>query len=177
MIGEIMKKTLLTALCACMAICLLTGPVFGADVKIGVINMSKILSESKAAKNAKIAFSKELDTKQSTYVAKGQAVQTMKQELASKGSEMTPAQSSEKNAAYTKANKELTRLKTELEEELKAKETELNNKLLSEISTIVSDYRKKEKFTIIVEKNYLISFDETLDITDKILQLYDATVK
>jgi outer membrane protein len=174
--GEIMKKTLLTTLCACLAICLFIGPVYGADIKIGIINTSKILSDSKAAKNAKIAFNKELETRQATYVAKGKSVQTMKEELSSKGNDMTPAVYTEKNAAYTKANKELTRLKTEMEEELKAKDTELSNKLLSEISGIVSDYCKKEKFTVILEKNYVAAYDGTIDITDKILQLYDATI-
>jgi outer membrane protein len=171
-----MKKTLLAGFYVCLMV-LFVGSVYAADVKIGVIDTNKILSDSKAAKNAKIAFNKEVETKQTSYAAKQKEVQTMQEELSSKGKDMTPAVYSEKTSKYTTASKELTRLKSEIESELKAKDSELSRKLLSEISAVVTDLRKKENYTLILEKNYLAAYDSAIDITDKVIQLYDATIK
>jgi len=170
-----MKKTLLAGLYVCIMVYLFAGAAYAADVKVGILDASKILTDSKAAKNAYVLFNKEVETKKTTYAAKQREVQTMQEELSSKEKDMTPAVYSEKTAKYSKASKELTRLKSEMEEELKAKNTELNRKLLSETAAIVSDYCKKEKYTIILEKSYVAAFDGAVDITDKIIQLYDAT--
>jgi Skp family chaperone for outer membrane proteins len=65
-------------------------------------------------------------------------------------------------------------MKSEMEEELKTRDSELSKKLLSEISAIVSDYCKKEKYTIILDKTSVAAYDGTVEITDKIIQIYDA---
>jgi outer membrane protein len=172
--GKTMKKTLLAAFYLCITVCLFIGPVYAADIKIGVIDTSKIISDSKAGKNANVAFNKELETKQATLSAKQKEIEAIQNELSSKGKDMTPSVYNEKTAAYTRVSKELTRLKSDMEEELKAKKTSLTNKLLSEISVVVSDYCKKDKFTVILEKSYVAAYDNTVDITDKIIQLYDT---
>ena len=72
--------------------------------------------------------------------------------------------------------KELRCLKADLEEELKRKDAELTRKLLTEIRDVVEEYRKKNKITVIFEKRSVVAFDGAIDITDKIIKLYD-TVK
>lgn len=170
-----MKKTLLAVLYLCITLCLFVGPAFAADIKIGIIDTQKILTDSKAGKSALVIFNKEKETKQAGYVAKQKELQTIQEELSSKSKEMTAAVYSEKTAKYTKVKKELERLKTEIEEDLSDRTTELNRKLYTEITAIVSDFCKNEKYTIILEKSYVTAFDGAIDITDKIIQLYDAS--
>ena len=170
-----MKKRLSATLFFCIAVCLFIAPSYAADVKIGIIDTNKIINDSKAGKNANVAFNKEVETRQATLAAKQKEVQSIQDELATKGKDMTPAAYSDKTAAYTKASKELTRLKSEMEDDLTAKKKSLTNKLLSEISSIVSDYCKKEKYTVILEKSYVAAYDGGIEITDKIIQLYDAS--
>jgi len=173
--GKTMKKTLLAVLYLCITLCLFVGPAFAADIKIGIIDTQKILTDSKAGKSALVIFNKEKETKQAGYVAKQKELQTIQEELSSKSKEMTAAVYSEKTAKYTKVKKELERLKTEIEEDLSDRTTELNRKLYTEITAIVSDFCKNEKYTIILEKSYVTAFDGAIDITDKIIQLYDAS--
>ena len=170
-----MKKTLLASLYFCLTVCLFAGPSNAADMKVGVIDTQKIVSDSKAGKAAQVVFNKELETKQTSYIAKQKELQTIQDELTTKSKDMTATVYSEKTAKYSKLKKELERMKSETEEDLKARNTELNRKLYTEIATIVSDYCKKEKFTLILEKTYVAAYDGTVDITDKIIQLYDAT--
>jgi outer membrane protein len=144
-------------------------------MKIGIIDTNKIINDSKAGKSASVAFNKERDSRQATLSAKQKEAQTLQEELATKAKDMTSTVYSEKSAALTKVSKEFSRMKTEMEDDLKAKQTSLTSKLLSEISAIVSDYCKKEKFTIIFEKSYVAAYDGSIEVTDKIIQLYDAS--
>jgi outer membrane protein len=173
--GKPMEKRLLAVLFFCMTVCLLVAPGYTAELKIGIIDTNKIINDSKAGKTANVAFNKEFETRQATLAAKQKEVLAIQDELAAKGKDMTSTAYSDKTAAYSKASKEFTRLKSEMEEELKAKKTSLSNKLLSEITAIISDYCKKEKYTVILEKSYVAAYDGGVEITDKIIQLYDAS--
>jgi len=170
-----MKKRLFTALFFCMTVCLFAAPGYSAELKIGIIDTNKIINDSKAGKNANVAFNKEYEARQGTLSSKQKEVLAIQDELATKGKDMTPSLYSDKTTAYSKASKEFTRLKSEMEEELKTKKSSLTSKLLSEVSAIVSDYCKKEKFTVILEKSYVAAYDGSVEITDKIIQLYDAS--
>jgi outer membrane protein len=172
--GKTMKKTILAALYVCITVCLFAGPVNAAEIKVGVIDTQKIVSDSKAGKAAQVVFNKDLETKQVSYNAKQKELQAIQDELATKAKDMTATAYSEKTAKYSKVKKELERMKSEIEEDLKVRNTELNRKLYTEIAAIVSDYCKKEKFTLILEKTYVAAYDGAVDITDKIIQLYDA---
>lgn len=170
-----MKKALMATLFWGMFISLITGTGYAAEIKVGIIDTARIISESRAGKSAQVIFSKELETKNTAYSAKGKELQTIQEELTAKGSQMTATEYNEKTAKYSKVKKELERMKSEMEEDLQTRNTELNRKLYTEIAAIVSDYCKKENFTIILEKDYVAAYDGAFDITDKIIQLYDAT--
>lgn len=170
-----MKKTSVAALFLCLAFFVFAGPANAADIKIGIIDTQKIVTDSKAGKSAQAIFNKEYETKNASYAAKGKELDTIQNELATKSKDMTAAVYSEKTAKYSKLKKELERMKSEMQEDLQARNTELNRKLYTEIAAIVSDYCKKEKFTIILEKTYVAAFDGAVEITDKIIQLYDAS--
>ncbi len=89
---------------------------------------------------------------------------------------MAPAVRKEKTERLTQEVKELRRLRSDLEEELKKKDAELTRQLLKEIREVVQEYLKKQKFTVILEKRSVVASDDAIDITDKIIKLYD-TVK
>ena len=50
---------------------------------------------------------------------------------------------------------------------------ELRRKILQDVLEIVKEYRKKEKYTIVMEKQSIFDSDDAIDITDKIIRLYD----
>jgi outer membrane protein len=171
-----MKKIFFAGLLFLLTTFIYVGPLCAADVKIGVIDTQKIMRESNAAKNARAVFLKDVEAKRSVFNAKQKVVQDLQEEIKNKGKDMEASVRNEKTEKLSQEVKELDRLKTDLEEELKKKDTELTQKLLKEIQDIVTEYRKKEKYSIIYEKQTLVAYDEAIDITDKIIKLYD-TVK
>jgi Skp family chaperone for outer membrane proteins len=79
----------------------------------------------------------------------------------------------EKSSLFNKKQDEL-RL---LEEELNRKNVELTQRILEEVGEIINEFRKKNKFSLILETKTVVSHDEGIDITKDIIKLYDARKK
>jgi len=145
-----------------------------APVKIGVIDTQKILRESKAAKAAQSVFMKELEAKRAVYQAKEKEIKSLDDELKNQNIKLSAEIRKEKTEKLAQEVKEIKRLGTDMEEELKKKEVELTRKLLSEVAQIVRTFSKKERYTVIFEKSSVIAADDAIDVTDRIIKLYDA---
>jgi outer membrane protein len=172
---EITMKNILFACVLFIVTCFIfTGPLYAADVKIGVIDTQRIMRESKATRNAMAMFSKDVEARKNTLNAKQKEIQTLQEEIKNKEKDMAESVRKEKNEKLGQEIKEFNRLKSDFEEELKKKDTELTQRLLKEIRDVVNEYRKKENYAIIHDKQTLVSYDEAIDITDKIIKLYDV---
>ena len=148
-----------------------------APVKIGVIDTQKILRESKAARAAQSVFMKDLEAKRAVYQAKEKELKELDQELKNQNIKLSAEIRQEKTEKLAQEVKELKRLGADMEEELKKKEVELTRRLLTEIAQIVRTFSKKEHYTVIFEKGSVIVADDAIDITDRIIKLYDAGKK
>jgi len=159
---------------------LLVLPVMAAKegpVKIGVLDVQKIMRESKAAKNARTIFQKDVEAKRDTLKAKEKEVKLLEEEIKGADPKMSPEARREKEFKLSREVKELQRLSADMEEELKKKDVELTRKLLGEIMQIVQSFAKKEHYTLILERASVVTADNAIDITDKIIKLYDAQKK
>lgn len=151
-----------------------TDLAFGEKVKIGLIDAQKIMQESKAAKRAQAVFLKDREAKMAILMGRQEEVRSLEEELKKKGKNMPPSVRKEKTEQLAHEIKELRRLRSDLDEELKKKNVELKQKILQEIREIVEEFVKKEKYTVILEKRWVVAADKAIDITDKIIRLYDA---
>ena len=169
-----MKRILLTlSIISLMGFVFITS-AYAADIKIGVIDTQRIMAESKAGIATRTLFSKEVQENNSRLQTKQKELQALQEELNTKGKEMDAVALAEKQEKYSKAYKELTRMKNDMTQDLEARDNELSQKILKAIGDIVVQYSQNEKYTLILEKSSLVSYDSVVDITDKIIQLYDA---
>jgi outer membrane protein len=153
-----------------VAVFMTVEPAFAASAKIGIIDMQKIMQESKAAKDAKGMFLLDLEAKRGTLKSEEDKVRAMETELRDKGEKA----SDEAKEKLTQAVKKLRRLKNDMEDELKEKDADLSRRLFGEIRKIVDEFLKKKKYTVILDKRTAVSFDEKFDVTDQIMKMYDA---
>jgi outer membrane protein len=172
---KIMRKIFLPLFCICLMASISIAPVRAADIKLGVIDTQRIMTESKAAIAAHALFAKEVEEKRSAYLAKQKEAQALQEELNSKGSTMSVSVLAEKQEKLSQEIKELNRMKSDIEQDLKIRDNELSQELLTEIYDVISEYSEKEGFTLILEKAGVVTFDNAIDITDKIIQLYNST--
>ena len=168
-----MKKLLRVVLMTVLTGLAFSGAASGGDIKIGVIDTQKIMMESKAAERARVIFLKEVESKRSLLISSQEEVSGLEKEIRKTGKNMSSQERKEMSDDLARKIKDLRRLRDDLEEELKRKDMEWRRKIIQDVSEIVKEFQKKEKYTIILEKNSLVASDETIDITDKIIRLYD----
>ena len=70
---------------------------------------------------------------------------------------------------------EVKALKKRFDRKIQTLQVKLINGVKKDVLKIVSDYSKKEGYLLIMEDINIVYAPKTLDITDKIIQLYDAS--
>jgi len=146
-------------------------------IKLGIIDTAKIMRESKAAKSAQTIFLKDLEAKRGILAAKEKDARLLEEELKNPEAKLSTEERTGKTDRLAKEVKELSRLKSDLEEELKKKDVELTQQLIGEVRGIVNTFSKNENYTLILERSAVVAADNAIDITDRIIQLYDGQKK
>jgi len=148
-------------------------PAFAAGPKIGIIDTQRVLRESRAAREAREAIARDLKEKQAVYQAKEQEIVKMQEDFNKQRDGLSEAAAKDRQEDLAKSLKELKRLKIDLEEELNRKHRELTEAILKELAEIISDFRDKKGYALIVERKNVVAIDPDIDITGEILKLYD----
>jgi len=145
-----------------------------APVRIGIIDVQKIIKDSKAAKDARAVFQKEQEKRQAAYAAREKEVVKLQEELKKLDANAPAELRKTKTDKFNIEARELKRFKDDLEEELRRKEIELTAKVIQDLNRILAEFRKKEKLTVILYKSSAAAYDEALDITDRVIKIYDS---
>ncbi|MFA5182859.1 MAG: OmpH family outer membrane protein [Syntrophales bacterium] len=145
-------------------------------LKVGMVDMQKILRESKNSLKVRTAFMKDVEKKQAAIAAKEGQIRKLEEEFG----RLEPAamEARKKKGDQIKHEmRELQYLREDAEGELKRKEVEITQKVIGEIMLVVRNYARGERFTVILDRMAVITAEESIDITDRILKLYDAQKK
>lgn len=169
-----MRRLLTIVLVGLLTLAAAHGTSGAADVKIGVIDTHRIMRDSKAAKKVREILLKDMESKRERFRYEEEQTLKLQEEIKRDAQTMNPAVRQEKTEKFERELKELSRLKSDLEEDFRKKEAELTRKILKEVGRIVNDFRKKEKYTIILEKRYVVAAEDAIEVTEKIINLYDA---
>jgi outer membrane protein len=69
------------------------------------------------------------------------------------------------------------RTMTDQQQELRQREGEMTGDILKELEKIVNEVGKAEKFTLILERSQILYSDQAIDITTKVIDLYNSRTK
>jgi outer membrane protein len=141
-------------------------------LKIGFVDINKIMKDSKAAKNARAAYQKDFESKKAIFKEKNDKVVNLENDL--KNIKQDSPAWKDKREKLAQEVKELKRLKSDMDEQLKKKEVELTQKILTDIRQILQQFAKSENYSILFEKKAALVAVDGLDVTDKIIKIYDA---
>lgn len=174
-----MKRSLLYIICSVIMTSLLVLPAYAAKdspVKIGIVDTQKILREAKAARSARDIILKDVNAKKVTLAERQKKISQMENELKGTEKKLSAADRKEKSEKLAQEVKELKRLGSDFNEELKKKNVELTRRLIGEIRSVARNLVRDENYTVILEKGTqaLVAADDAVDVTDKIIKLYDA---
>lgn len=145
--------------------------------KIAYIDLQKVITESEKGKETRKSFMEEVEKLRKTLAQKQDELQKMKDTFEKQATTMSPEARNEKEKQYQNKVKDFQRLQSDYEAELRQKDQELGQKALKDLEEIIKNFGESEKYTLIVEKNQVLFAAPAVDVTAKVISLYNDSVK
>lgn len=149
---------------------------FSADsLKIGVVDLQKVVDESEAGKKASADLNILAKSKQSIIDEKGKAIEKLKSEFEKQSSVLSEETKKSKNEELEKMFREYQRLLQDSDAELRKKDAELRKMILKEIFEIAEKVGAEEGYNLIIDKGFILYSNKDVDITDKVIKKYNES--
>ena len=151
----------------------------GDKVKIGYIDIQKVLNSSRAGMEAKQILTEESQERQKILEDQDKELKALKEELERKGSALSTEARAEKEGDLKSKQDEFRNLLAKMELELQRKDLELTQSILKDLEGIISELGKKGRYDLIVEKNegVVLYAPPDYDLSEQVIKLYDAEKK
>jgi len=170
-----MKKTLY-AICLAAALSFAVAAVSSAaDAKIGTVDTTRVLMESKAGQAGMKAVETMFNNKQAEFDQRQQEVKQQLDDLDKQSMLISPDEKKQRQDKLQKDIRDLQRFKEDSETELNKKRDEMVSKMSKEVKAVLETYGKQEGYTLILERSVVLYAPDAVDITDKIIAAYDKS--
>ncbi len=152
-------------------VCFTANSCFSAALKIGVMNVQKIIVECDAGKAAKGRFDKKMKELQASFKGEEEALKALQAEIKKKSSAWSEEKKAEKVREYQKNGRELQVKTEEARFEMKKMQDQELEPILKALEEIVNTYGKDNSYTAIMDsKNGVVYFDPAVDVSDIIVK-------
>lgn len=162
-----------------IAVLVLSGSVALAQerIKIGFIDIQRVISESQPGKRAKERFQAQVKKAESDVVKERQDLEKLKADIEKKGPLLKDEERRNLEADYQRRSVTLQRAMSDYQQELQQKNNEMMADILKELEQIVNEVGKADKFTLILERSQILYSDQGIDITSKVIETYNSRKK
>ncbi len=170
-----MKKLYIATICAVLATAIMaSGVCWAEDPKFAFVNLQLISRKSVKAQQLQKKVAQLMETKKAA-LEKKRAEMVSLQEQIQKQSAML------KNDAREKMMKDLgikeveyKLAEQEAQNSLQNEQREVEEIFIRDISKVVAKLRTERRLTAIFNSMMMLSFDDSLDLTEEVIKLYDA---
>jgi len=162
---------------ACIVIAAaLVVPAYGADIaKIGIVDFQRILTESEAGKDIQAQLQKKGREMETDIRELGTEIETLQEQLNRESMVMSRKKREEKQRELDIKKYDFQSKQKKYQSELRELESKLLEKLQTEIFSLAEEIGKEEGYLLIIEKSAAIYYPNSIDITDKLIEKYNAT--
>ena len=153
------------------------GSVVSAEMKIGVMNVQKVLTSSVAGKAAKEKFDAKMKELQDKFKAEEEELLAMQKNIEKKSTAWSEETKQEKVLEFQKKRRELQAKTEDARYELKGLQDKELAPILKALEKVVDTYGTANGYTVILDaKNHVIFFERGIDISDKLIVELDAAM-
>lgn len=164
-----MQRWLLT-----LAVAFLAARPLSAQVKIGVVDLQRALQTVNDGKRAKEKLEREVKKRQKDFDRMQDELKKLKEELEQKMSLMSEETKKQKMQEYQRRLMEVQDYYLNNQRELAEMEADLTRPILERFQRILQEIGAKEGYTIIVDRQAVHFADAATDLTDRLIQEYNA---
>ena len=151
------------------------GPAFSADpVKIGVVDLQKILETSNSGKAAQNELKAQRDKMQADMKQRGNEIQEIESRMQREAMVMSKETREEKEREHRIKVSDFQALQRKYQSDLQEIERKLMGKLQTEITSLVSDIAKKDGYLLVISNIGVIYSLPSTDLTERLIQELNA---
>jgi outer membrane protein len=171
-----MRKKLVVA-CAAIGVLFAFGTTgWGEELTIGFVDLQKLVAKSKKAQQQQGKLSKWVDEKQKGLESKRKELQDLQEQLQKQGPMLKEETRNAKIKELGLKEMEYKMAEKEAQSQLQNEQRELDEVFKKDLSKIVSELRIQKKLSLVLNSLALFAADDTMDVTDDVIRLYDASV-
>jgi outer membrane protein len=142
-----------------------------ADVRIGYIDVPRVLEEYQEFKDARKDLDRERQDREDEYAKKVEELKKMGKDLKEKGSLLTEAKRRAKETEFMKKQQEIEEWRATQSKELAEKEEGLVKRLEADVRRVLEKVAVKEKMTFVVRRDlFLYMQPDAKDLTGVVLE-------
>jgi outer membrane protein len=148
-----------------------------AEMKVGVMNVQKVLVNSVSGKTAKEKFDQKMQDLQSKFKTEEQDLVDMQGEIEKKSSAWSEETKQLKMREFQKKRRELQEKSEDARFELKTLQDKELAPILKALEGVVDTFGKSNGYTLILDsKAGVIYFSDAVDISDQLVKELDAAM-
>lgn len=156
---------------------LLALPAFAqSDVKIGFVNVARILKESAPAVRGQKKLEREFEKRDQELQRMSKQLETMQAQLDKNSTTLSDPERRSSEREMADLNRDFQRKQREFREDLNQRKNEELAAVLDRANKVINQIADSEKYDLIVQE--AVHFSPRIDITDKVIKaLADAPEK
>ena len=160
-----------------LLVLLFAAPAWGQQkLRIGFVDVQRAISLSQAGKQAEKRFQSDVKRVEQELTKEKEQLEQLKADLGKKSILLNEEQKRNLEMEFQKRYRDYQRNVQDSQEELRLKRNEAMGQILKGIEGAVAEVGKKENFTLILTRNQLLYVDQGVDITEKVIALYDSRI-
>ncbi len=141
------------------------------------IDMNKLLNQSKAGKEAQDFLKKKIVTGDKKLKEEGELLKKEEIDLITKKKALPEDEYKKTLNQLREKNIKFQRKRTNFTRAIATQRAEARNKLLKALNPILTKYMSENNIQIIIDKKYVVMAQSKLDLTDKVLEIFNKELK
>lgn len=155
----------------------LTGSAGSAEMKIGCVDIQKAMNECQAGKDAKKTIAKEMEKLQKLNEERQKELQVMRESLEKQRLMMKPEARAAKEKDFQGKVRDYQRWAEDSQKEVQQKGGEMERTIGQGLQTVIKKIGEEEGYTLVFEIGYILYSSKAIDLTDRVIKVYDAQKK
>ena len=167
-IAKVMTSRISTLLIATLGLLLVSVPAL-AQVKIGVVNLDRLIREAPAAVTAQKRLQTEFQPREKELSALSDKIKAAQDNLSKNGLTMSESARQQRERELVELNRDLQRKQQAFQEDLTQRRNEALSGLIEQANRAVRQIAQAEKFDIIFQE--AVYWSPSIDLTEKVMKV------
>lgn len=152
-------------------------PTYAASSKVAVINIKKILQDSKAGISAKAKLEKKMEELKAGLSGDEKALVAMQEELQKKSSAWSEEKKQEKVIAFKKKQRDFNIKQEDANMEMQKLQEKYITPIMKKLETIVEEVAKAKGADVVLPREGVLYFNKNIDITNDAIKVLNSKMK